>query len=88
VERHAHASRVDVELEFSPSATRLTVRDNGTGFDVARMQHDPQRGIGLRNLRERMAALGGQFDIVSMPSGTRLVAVLPAITPPSDIPLS
>ncbi|MFJ5381219.1 cache domain-containing protein [Cupriavidus sp. CER94] len=88
VERHAHASRVDVELEFSPSATRLTVRDNGTGFDVARMQHDPQRGIGLRNLRERMAALGGQFDIVSMPSGTRLVAMLPLVNLPSDIPLS
>lgn len=88
VERHAHASRVDVELEFSPSATRLTVRDNGTGFDVARMQHDPQRGIGLRNLRERMAALGGQFDIVSMPSGTRLVAMLPLVTFPSEIPLS
>ncbi|KAI3594295.1 Two-component system sensor histidine kinase [Cupriavidus sp. U2] len=88
VERHAHASRVDVELEFSPSATRLTVRDNGTGFDVARMQHDPQRGIGLRNLRERMAALGGQFDIVSMPSGTRLVAMLPLVTLPSEIPLS
>lgn len=88
VERHAHASRVHVELEFSPSTTRLTVRDNGTGFDVARMQHDPQRGIGLRNLRERMAALGGQFDIVSMPSGTRLVAMLPLVTLPSDIPLS
>ena len=88
VERHAHASRVDVELEFSPSATRLTVRDNGTGFDVARMQRDPQRGIGLRNLRERMAALGGQFDIVSLPSGTRLVAMLPVVALPSDIPLS
>ncbi|WP_238264328.1 cache domain-containing protein [Cupriavidus pauculus] len=88
VERHAHATRVNVELEFSPSATRLTVRDNGTGFDVARMQLDPQRGIGLRNLRERMAALGGQFDIVSMPSGTRLVAELPMIKTPSELPLS
>lgn len=97
VERHAHARHVRIELDFSPSATRLTVRDDGTGFDVARMQHDPQRGIGLRNLRERMAALGGQFDIVSMPSGTRLVAVLPAsaasavaAVPPvsTDIPLS
>lgn len=88
VERHAHAKRVNIELDFSPSATRLTVRDDGTGFDVARMQHDPQRGIGLRNLRERMAALGGQFDIVSMPSGTRLVAMLPVISVPSDIPLS
>jgi len=88
VGRHANATRVGIDLEFSPSATRLTVRDNGTGFDVARMQHDPQRGIGLRNLRERMAALGGQFDIVSMPSGTRLVAMLPVISVTSDIPLS
>lgn len=85
VERHAHATRVDVMLEFAPSATRLIVRDNGTGFNVARMQHDPQRGIGLRNLRERVAALGGQFDIVSMPSGTRLVAVLPRIALSSRI---
>ena len=63
---------------------RLVVRDNGTGFDVARMQRDPQRGIGLRNLRERMAALGGQFDIVSLPSGTRLTAALPLKTPSSE----
>nr|WP_315594715.1 cache domain-containing protein [uncultured Cupriavidus sp.] len=88
VERHAHATRVAVALEFSPSGTRLTVRDNGAGFDVARMQHDPRRGIGLRNLRERMAALGGQFDITSTPAGTRLVAALPLTTSPSDTPLS
>jgi two-component system NarL family sensor kinase len=84
VERHAHATHVDVELEYLPSGTRLVVRDNGTGFDVARMQRDPQRGIGLRNLRERMAALGGQFDIVSLPSGTRLTAALPLKTPSSE----
>ncbi|MGO4306197.1 cache domain-containing protein [Cupriavidus sp. RAF12] len=81
VERHAHASRVDVALEFAETATRLTVRDNGTGFDVARMQVDPRRGIGLRNLRERMAALGGQFDIVSDPGGTQIVAALPPAPP-------
>lgn len=81
VERHAHASRVDVALEFAETATRLTVRDNGTGFDVARMQVDPRRGIGLRNLRERMAALGGQFDIVSGPGGTQIVAALPPAPP-------
>ncbi|WP_454765436.1 cache domain-containing protein [Cupriavidus campinensis] len=78
VERHAHASRVDVMLEFGETATRLTVRDNGTGFDVARMQLDPRRGIGLRNLRERMAALDGRFDLYSSPAGTWLTASLPA----------
>ena len=63
VERHAHARRVEVALAFEDKQTRLTVRDDGTGFDVARMQSDPQRGIGLRNLRERMAALDGMVRI-------------------------
>ncbi len=77
VERHAGARRVAVALAFDADATRLTVRDDGHGFDVARMQEDPQRGIGLRNLRERIAALCGQFDIVSGMGGTQLVASLP-----------
>ncbi len=77
VERHAGAHRVTVALAFDPDATRLTVRDDGSGFDVARMQVDPRRGIGLRNLRERIAALGGQFGIVSGTGGTELQAVLP-----------
>lgn len=80
VERHAHAHRVFVMLDFADDATRLTVRDDGAGFDVARMQVDPNRGIGLRNLRERMAALGGSFDIASGLAGTRLVASLPRVT--------
>ncbi|WP_423195295.1 MULTISPECIES: cache domain-containing protein [unclassified Cupriavidus] len=77
VGRHARARKVGVTLDFAEQATRLTVRDDGVGFDVARMQVDPDRGIGLRNLRERMAALGGQFDIFSGAGGTRLVASLP-----------
>jgi two-component system, NarL family, sensor kinase len=81
VERHAGARRVAVALAFDADATRLTVRDDGHGFDVARMQEDPQRGIGLRNLRERIAALCGQFDIVSGMGGTQLVASLPLSRP-------
>ncbi|CAG9173710.1 hypothetical protein LMG23992_02523 [Cupriavidus laharis] len=83
VERHARARRVTVALAFDPDATRLTVRDDGSGFDVARMQVDPRRGIGLRNLRERIAALGGQFDIVSGIGGTELVATLPLANMPA-----
>ncbi|MGO4766026.1 cache domain-containing protein [Cupriavidus sp. 2KB_3] len=95
VERHAHARRVEVALAFEDKQTRLTVRDDGAGFDVARMQSDPQRGIGLRNLRERMAALDGQFVLSSSPAGTRLVATLPtrlsaqpSAAPPAPAPVS
>jgi two-component system NarL family sensor kinase len=81
VERHAGARRVAVSLAFDADATRLAVRDDGHGFDVARMQADPRRGIGLRNLRERSAALCGQFDIISGAGGTRIVASLPLASP-------
>lgn len=80
VERHARASRVRVTLAYAGAGVALTVDDDGSGFDVGRMQHDPRRGIGLRNLRERIAALGGEFDIASGPHGTRITARLPATT--------
>ncbi|WP_434033289.1 cache domain-containing protein [Cupriavidus sp. a3] len=81
VERHANARHVSVSLAFDADATRLTVRDDGAGFDVPSMQRDPRRGIGLRNLGERIAALCGQFDIVSGTGGTELVASLPLAKP-------
>jgi len=79
VHRHAGARHVEMTLDFGPKLTRLGVRDDGTGFDVAAMQNDPHRGIGLRNLRERVAALGGQFELASGAGGTWLEAVLPVV---------
>ncbi|WP_454723895.1 MULTISPECIES: cache domain-containing protein [Cupriavidus] len=81
VERHAHARHVALVLDFAADATRLTVQDDGAGFDVARMQHDPKRGIGLRNLGERVAALGGEFEIDSRAGATRLRATVPVARP-------
>jgi two-component system NarL family sensor kinase len=77
VQRHAGARRVEISLEFTPKTTRLGVRDDGVGFDVGTMQQDPHRGIGLRNLRERVAALEGSFDMASGAGGTWLEAILP-----------
>jgi two-component system NarL family sensor kinase len=88
VERHAHARRVRMVLAYGEDTVRLTVQDDGGGFDVARMQVDPRRGIGLRNLRERVAALGGQFDIASGPQGTLVAAALPVHSPPLPAPAS
>lgn len=80
VERHAtHATRIGVLLENDIDAVRLSIRDNGSGFDVESVQVDPDHGIGLRNMRERMAALGGTCTIVSDAHGTEVCAVLPHI---------
>ncbi|CAJ0695353.1 hypothetical protein LMG19089_01496 [Ralstonia edaphis] len=78
IERHAtQATRIGVLLENDIDAVRLSIRDNGPGFDVESVQVDPQHGIGLRNMRERMAALGGTCTIASGPHGTEVSAVLP-----------
>jgi len=76
--KHASASRVDLRLIFHRQAVRLTVQDDGEGFDVAALQHDPKRGIGLRNMQERLASVGGQFHVESRPGATRVIAQVPA----------
>ncbi|CAJ0791092.1 hypothetical protein LMG7141_02462 [Ralstonia condita] len=80
IERHAtQATRIGVLLENDIDAVRLSIRDNGPGFDVESVQVDPQHGIGLRNMRERMAALGGSCTIVSGGHGTEVSAVFPHV---------
>ena len=54
---------------------RLSVRDNGRGFDVATRNGT---GMGLRSMRERVEALGGTLRIATRPEGGTLVeAVVP-----------
>ncbi|HJV59990.1 MAG TPA: cache domain-containing protein, partial [Albitalea sp.] len=59
IEKHAVASRVTLWLVFAPSGLRMRIADDGRGFDVDAVQLDPKRGIGLRNMRERMVSIGG-----------------------------
>lgn len=75
--RHAHASRADITLDYAKRGLSLTIADNGVGFDYANVQQDPQLGIGLRNMRERMAALAGTLTCHADDQGTRLQAWLP-----------
>lgn len=74
---HAGASRVDVHLGQRGKNLVLTIQDDGRGFDVGRVLRDGQGGIGLRNMRERMEGLGGQFTLASSPGCTRIVATVP-----------
>ncbi len=80
VHKHAHARQVEISLDFMGGGVQLEVRDDGQGFDDSALQHDPQRGIGLRNMRERLEALGGHLAVRSDTAGTRIVAEVPAHT--------
>jgi signal transduction histidine kinase len=53
---------------------RLEVRDDGAGFDPARVAG----GLGLISMRERLAAVGGELTVVSSPGhGTRIIGSIP-----------
>jgi signal transduction histidine kinase len=76
VARHASAKRVRVRLEYPDGRIRVTVHDDGIGFTP----HDVRpsrdgRGLGLVGNAERMARLGGVFDVRSSPKGGTLVLI-------------
>ncbi len=77
VRKHAQATGVAARLETQDGVFRLTISDDGVGFDPAR----PGGGQGLRNIQERVAALGGRFEIQSAGGqGTRLTVEVPLAT--------
>jgi two-component system NarL family sensor kinase len=76
-ERHAGARRIDLTLARGKDRVLLTVADDGRGFDPEGVASHPQRGIGLRNMMERMEAIGGQLTIASCGAGTSVQASVP-----------
>lgn len=75
VMRHAHASRVEVEVVRLGPEIRVAVRDDGVGFDP---EHASD-GFGVAGMRERIGLAGGRFTIRSSDTGTIVDAVLPAV---------
>jgi two-component system NarL family sensor kinase len=77
IERHAAAQHVQLSLEQDRDGLRLTIVDDGKGFNPMRIDHPRNGGIGLRNMRERIEYHGGKLVITSVPGRTELVATLP-----------
>jgi two-component system NarL family sensor kinase len=74
--RHADASRVVLRLEAPPGRVRLTVQDDGRGFDAS--GENAAGHFGLVGMRERARLLGGGFQIESSSgAGTRITADIP-----------
>jgi signal transduction histidine kinase len=67
VMRHSGADDALVRLESTDELLRLTIRDNGSGFDPE-MSVRPT-SLGLLSMRERAAAIGATLTIVSKPGG-------------------
>jgi len=79
--KHAQASRLKLALtSYGDDQLRVTVQDDGRGFDVAQTGSTQQgTGIGLFSIRERLDVMGGQLEIVSRPgAGTMASLVIPS----------
>ena len=80
--KHARARRIALEVGAVPPGSsdrvRLTVRDDGIGFDPG----TASTGFGLSGMTERLALVGGTLRVDSAPgAGTSIVAELPASIP-------
>jgi signal transduction histidine kinase len=71
--KHAGARRVTIDVREAGDAVRVTVDDDGSGFDP----EAPSSGFGLTGMRERVDLLGGELELASSGAGTRVAAVLP-----------
>jgi signal transduction histidine kinase len=72
--KHSGASLVTVTVGTVDGSVRLTVADDGHGFDVS----SAEQGAGLTNMRDRIDAAGGRLDLTSTPGvGTRVDVHVP-----------
>jgi signal transduction histidine kinase len=65
VAKHARARSCRVHLEGLMDSVRVTIEDDGAGFDSSIGRSPEERGLGLIGIRERVARLGGVFQIES-----------------------
>ncbi|HEX4855338.1 MAG TPA: ATP-binding protein [Limnobacter sp.] len=74
--KHAHATRVDVELFVTEDELSLEIRDNGRGIENT--DKLKETSFGLRGMQERVAAFDGWVDVSgALGSGTTVMVSIP-----------
>lgn len=76
--RHSNAEIVSIILERDNTQARVTIEDDGVGFDVERVMSSPveNRRLGLMSMQERIQMVGGEFKIDSG-AGTTIIVTIP-----------
>lgn len=80
VEKHAKATKASVVIEFVKGRIRVTISDNGQGFELSgRLDDLPRSGkLGLTGIQERARLLAGTLEVKSTPGkGTILIVEVP-----------
>ena len=80
IEKHSHALKADVSIEFAQGTTKIVVSDTGKGFNLPdSLSELPRSGkLGLTGMEERVRLLGGNLNVQSKPGqGTSLTIEAP-----------
>jgi signal transduction histidine kinase len=81
--KHAHATRLDVQVSEDEDGVDIIVRDDGKGFDAGVTA--TSEGFGLLGMHERIALAGGTLAVVSSPGeGAEIRARIPGRRRPAD----
>jgi len=71
--RHSQAQHVRISVIREDGHVKLSIEDDGRGFEAAR-----DKGLGLLGMQERVKTLGGEFQLLSKPgAGAQIIATLP-----------
>ncbi len=73
--KHGSAALIRIKLEYLPEITRLTITDDGRGFDPATSQPAPGPHFGLLGMHERAAKIGASLTLESSPGDGCVVTV-------------
>lgn len=65
--KHGRTDQAYVAIGHVQNKLSITVSDRGCGFDISRLKDDRSDRFGLFSIRERMMAIGGTFDVQSVP---------------------
>jgi len=71
--RHSHAKNIETLIEFRPAQLRISVLDDGCGFDPRQLKGGRNGRWGLQGMRERAGQIGGRVRVFTrIESGTEV----------------
>lgn len=70
--KYASATVISINVKQVENQIKITIQDNGLGFDVATIE----KGNGLQNMQKRIKEIGGAFQVFSTNDGTRIEILL------------
>ncbi|HEY4752529.1 MAG TPA: GAF domain-containing sensor histidine kinase, partial [Candidatus Limnocylindrales bacterium] len=75
--KHSQAKHVTVHIDSTGPGARLTIADDGVGFDPSTAARSMEGGFGLASMRERVEQIGGRIALHTAPNeGTTVVVEL------------